>query len=430
LVVVAPHPDDEALMAGGAIAGAVARGEPVAVLVLTSGDFDCRSAASTRQAESVAALAALGVREDQIFFLGYPDGYLSRLGVAPLPAVPRLIDGVCVRGNTTYGQRGAGRADVHTARAGAPAEYTAPNLVADLRYLLERLAPRRLIVTHPADTHPDHAAAYAFVRRALAGSHRPPRLLRALVHGDDCWPTSSKPGPDCAPGRIAPSEAMPLPSGVLRGYLPNLRLAVPSSCLRPEADKNPKLAAIAAYTSQTRGSSSSYLFAFARREELFFTEDLPTRIEPRVDNELRFSMRGHERFRVEQRVPLDLSVTLERPAPGKPMRVSLLDTGNERYVLDFDGAALQVSLSIQSGGGLIALKQWPLPHDAWATAERFELQVARDPADASAAALTLLRNDVIVGVAIDPDPPSRGGSVSVVDPSGSREGVRLSLTRR
>jgi LmbE family N-acetylglucosaminyl deacetylase len=439
LVVVAPHPDDEALIAGGAIARAVASGQPVAVLILTSGDYDCRSSASQRQAESIAGLEALGVKEEQIFFLGYPDGYLSRLGVTPLPAVPRLIAGACVRGNTTYGQRGAGRADVHTLRTAVPAEYTAPNLVADLGYLLERLAPRTLIVTHPADSHPDHAAAYAFVRRALSGSRRAPRLLRALVHGNDCWPTGGIPGHDCAPGRIAPREAMPPPSGALRGYLPNLRLAVPNNCLLADPRQNPKLAAIAAHASQTHGSTGSYLFAFARRDEPFFSEDLfrnargtwAPRVDPHAERARSFLLRGHEHLSVEQSMPLALSVTLERPAPGKPLRISLLESSRQRYLLDFDGQELQISLSKQTAAGLEPLKQWPLPHDAWAApehVEQFELQVTGDSSDRGAAAITLLRDEAVVGVAIDPNPPRRGNALSVDDPSGSRRGVSLSLS--
>ena len=434
LVVVAPHPDDEALIASGAISQAVARGEQVAVLILTSGDYDCRSAASERQAESVTALAALGVKEEQIFFLGYPDGYLSRLGASPLPAVPRLTRGVCVRGNTTYGDRGAGHGDVHTARTGAAAYYTAPNLLADLSYLLGRLAPRTLIVTHPADTHPDHAAAYALVRRALLDVPRAPRLLRALVHGDDCWPTGGTPGKDCTPGRIAPREAMPAPTGALSGYLPDLRLPVPNECLLPSLDANPKLRAIASYASQTRGSSSSYLFAFARRDEPFFTEQLfrntsgkwAPRVDPHAEGALSFQLREQERVSVQQRVPLALGVTLARPKAGKPMRISLLESPQGRYVVDIDVA--QVSLSKQTANGLVPLKRWPLPHDAWRTDEHFELQVTSDPSHVRAAALTLLRDDAVVGVAIDPDPLRGGNALSVDDPSATSEGALLWLS--
>ena len=438
LVVVAPHPDDEALIAGGVIARAAARGEPVAVLILTSGDYDCRSAASQRQAESIAGLAALGVKEDQVFFLGYPDGFLSRLGVAALPAVLRLIDGACVRGNTTYGQRGAGRADVHTLRTGAPAEYTAANLLGDLGYLLGRLAPRTLIVTHPADSHPDHAAAYALVRRAVSGLPRAPRLLRARVHGNDCWPTGGIPGHDCTPGRIAPREAMPAPTGALRGYLPDLRLAVPNDCLLSDPRQNPKLAAISAHASQTHGSTSCYLFSFARRDEVFFTESLfqnargrwAPRVDPHAEDAPIFILRRHEHLSIEQREPLALGATLGRPAPGKPVRVSLLGSSKGRYVLEIDGEALLVSLFKQAGASLEPLAQWPLPHDAWALpgqVEHFELQVTRDSSAQRAGALTLLRDDGVIGVAIDPEPLRHGNLLSVDDPSGSPEGVLLSL---
>ncbi|MEO6598346.1 MAG: PIG-L family deacetylase [Polyangiaceae bacterium] len=434
LVVVAPHPDDEALIAGGSLARAVANGEPVAVLILTSGDYDCRSAASQRQAESVAGLAALGVKEDQIFFLGYPDGYLSRLGLKPLPPVRRLIDGVCARGNTTYGERGAGNVDVHRARTGTAAEYTAPNLVADLHSLLQSLSPRELIVTHPADSHPDHAAAYAFVRRALNGLPRAPRLLRAFVHGDDCWPTGGRSN-NCLPGRIAPREATPPLTGLLRGYLPNLRLAVPASCLRQEVRDNPKLAAISAHVSQTRGSASSYLLAFARRDEPFFEQQLRQDAAgnwvplaaPRSLRPATFRPLGQERLALLQHIPLALEVTLTRPVRGKPVRVSFLETAQQRYVLDFDGQGPQVSLRKQTAAGEASLKQWPLPHDAWAATERFELQVTNDASTGGAAELTLFLDGELVGVAVDPKPIRDGIALSVDDPSGSKPALSLSL---
>lgn len=78
VVVVAAHPDDETLGAGGLIATAHAHGIPVSVLVLTDGEAshpDTPSLAEARRAETLAALAALGERIT-VRFAGLPDGGL------------------------------------------------------------------------------------------------------------------------------------------------------------------------------------------------------------------------------------------------------------------------------------------------------------------------------------------------------------------
>ena len=91
LVVVAPHPDDETLIAAGILEAAGAHGGRVAVIVVTNGDFTCERDGHVRQGETVAALAKLGVAEEDIHFLGYPDGWLAELGDEPLPPSPVVL---------------------------------------------------------------------------------------------------------------------------------------------------------------------------------------------------------------------------------------------------------------------------------------------------------------------------------------------------
>src|SRR5258708_3572481 len=90
IVVVAPHPDDEVLGAGGLIQQAHAVGAEVHVIYLTSGDhnqiafklYNLRlhlgpkqyiGFGAMRQREATAAPAILGLSRDQLTFLGYPD---------------------------------------------------------------------------------------------------------------------------------------------------------------------------------------------------------------------------------------------------------------------------------------------------------------------------------------------------------------------
>ncbi len=76
LVVVAPHPDDEILGAGGSIALAAADGQPVIIISVTDGEkapVAIAELAAVRRAELEHALATLGVTAE-IHRLGVPDG--------------------------------------------------------------------------------------------------------------------------------------------------------------------------------------------------------------------------------------------------------------------------------------------------------------------------------------------------------------------
>ncbi len=250
-------------MAGGVLARAAAQGRRAAVIVLTNGDLGCfedRDGAR-RQGETIDAISALGLREEDVHFLGFPDGYLEHLGATPLPPVAhRAPDGTCTTRETTLASRGAGRQDAHRARTGRPAPFTAGALTEELAALLQRLTPRDVYLPHGLDAHPDHAATYVYFRRALARIERGPVTVhRAVVHAGPCWPT------DCGTP-FGPDERLPALPAPLDGYAPTERVTV---------DGRQKLALIARYPSQLDGSvERNWLAGFARRDEAFFTETL------------------------------------------------------------------------------------------------------------------------------------------------------------
>ncbi len=79
VLVLAPHPDDETIGAGGAIARHVQAGDEVTVVVATSGERTRGGGgevAEAREAECVAACATLGVERPPVF-LRLPDGDLG-----------------------------------------------------------------------------------------------------------------------------------------------------------------------------------------------------------------------------------------------------------------------------------------------------------------------------------------------------------------
>ncbi len=96
ILVVAPHPDDESLAAGGLIVRARRAGADVRVIYLTDGESNglpqryierrliIRNAdrerwAARRQSEAISALNVLGIRPDSAIFTHLPDGGLHAL---------------------------------------------------------------------------------------------------------------------------------------------------------------------------------------------------------------------------------------------------------------------------------------------------------------------------------------------------------------
>jgi LmbE family N-acetylglucosaminyl deacetylase len=173
ILVLAPHPDDEVLGAGGVLREAMERGIPVRVVFLTNGDSNewsflayrkrpvvlpraVLAMGAIRQGEAVVATETLGVPAADLTFLGYPDyGTLaiwrSHWGSRP-PDRGRLTRARAVPYATAF-------------RPGAP--FKGEEILADLETILLGFRPTRIFVSHPADHHPDHAALYLFTRVAL-----------------------------------------------------------------------------------------------------------------------------------------------------------------------------------------------------------------------------------------------------------------------
>src|SRR5688500_16084428 len=180
LLVLAPHPDDEALGFTGLIDAYRRAGKPVNVVVITDGDAYCEacrfwksstiagptcsaedlaSFAEIRRAESTAAAAILGLSRPQ--FLGYPDTGLGaawrNFGQGKMTEPLRRSDfSNCTSCETCSGGYGEGPATT----------LTAETMIASLRELIAALPDGALIATtHWLDGHGDHAALGNFVRR-------------------------------------------------------------------------------------------------------------------------------------------------------------------------------------------------------------------------------------------------------------------------
>jgi N-acetylglucosamine malate deacetylase 1 len=126
ILVIAPHPDDEAIGCGGAICLHTKRGDRVDAVFLTSGELGLKhlpkkKACQIREREAEKAAGVLGL--SAISFLRKSDWYL-----------------------------GEQIKDAATA----------------LKPLLEKAAPDLIYLPHENEWHPDHKAAAPIVRRALS----------------------------------------------------------------------------------------------------------------------------------------------------------------------------------------------------------------------------------------------------------------------
>jgi LmbE family N-acetylglucosaminyl deacetylase len=125
ILVIAPHPDDEAIGCGGTILIRGDRGDRVVSILLTSGELALKQLAqeeawSVREAEAEAAAVVLGT--DDIRFLRQPDWFLGD-----------HIDQV--------------------------AELLAP--------VISEEQPESIYLPHPREWHPDHAVSLSITQRAI-----------------------------------------------------------------------------------------------------------------------------------------------------------------------------------------------------------------------------------------------------------------------
>ncbi|CAB1128429.1 PIG-L family deacetylase [Candidatus Hydrogenisulfobacillus filiaventi] len=173
VLVLAPHPDDESLGAGGLMLRAREAGLEVYTALITCGDGFVEDAARyylslhvtpaqylhlgyVRQAESRAALASLGVDPGRLTVLGFPDGGTNELFLhhwegRPFTSRTTRQHQVPYRDSAVYRTPYTGRAEA-----------------AALAALFRAVRPDILILPHPHDGHPDHWAANAFSNLLLA----------------------------------------------------------------------------------------------------------------------------------------------------------------------------------------------------------------------------------------------------------------------
>lgn len=174
VLLFAPHEDDESISAAAYLYRAATVGAQVHVCLLTNGEgeelgavFANRSLrlnparfqrlGQVRQRETRRALAQVGVAPDNVIFLGYPN---------------RGLDAMWSAGNWDYQNPYTSRflkatSSPYPNSLTPHASFCGAQVMADLRAVINRVRPTRILTCHPADRHPDHWPSYGFVRLAL-----------------------------------------------------------------------------------------------------------------------------------------------------------------------------------------------------------------------------------------------------------------------
>lgn len=302
IFVIAPHPDDEALIASGVIARAVEQGRGVKVIVVTNGDHlrGKRSYGIKRQAESVAAMKHLGLPEADVIFLGYPGDVCGLLHIMNryLDAESAYTSAAGV--NTTYGEHGLGGCDFHSWLTGKPAYYNAVNLYGDLDALLRAYRPKEIYTVSRFDEHPDHRAVNYLTLRALQKLRQnapgyAPILRTTLVHepsrdvyedfwesdqappsvtcdfaADDFWPAPFEEQGGRGTDKVAKFTQPPHLAYTSLAWSDVEKLPVPVSMQTADLSANLKYQTLQAYESQPL----RYLAPFCKQEEIFWHEDV------------------------------------------------------------------------------------------------------------------------------------------------------------
>jgi LmbE family N-acetylglucosaminyl deacetylase len=261
LLVIAPHPDDEALCCAGMIQRVLNAGGHVSIVWITSGDGSeldrlvvqkslfadpakLRELGLKRMQESRDCAATLGVAPDHLFFLGYPDGGILRI----------ITDNYI----TPYRSRLTDTATVPYSTALFPGHpYTGLSLEHDFDSLLDRVHPTLVLAPSPRDTHPDHRAAGVLTIRAMARRNQLTSVRYWIVHGGRLWPM---------PRGYEPNMEL-RPSPQSRGLSPAAFQLLPGEIQR-------KLLAVSAFHTQME-VMSSFLLSFVRTDELYSTIPMP-----------------------------------------------------------------------------------------------------------------------------------------------------------
>ncbi len=272
LLVIAPHPDDELLAAGGVLQRVLASKGELRVVYLTDGEgfpqavkaevgrasptpSDYRDYGRERKGEAEDALRALGAHKDSLTFLGFPNGGLHRLMTAYWSdRRPPYMSPYSRRDRPSKSEVIAPDTKFH-----------GEDLTEELAGIIGTFKPTMILTPRQEDQHVDHCAAWFFVADALGGVARVDRsyrtdLLTYIVHYGS-WPFDDV------------TERLPPPPGLSSGASGWLFFAL------TDREFTRKRVALAEYKTQMK-IMDFFLEGFVRRNEVFSRPSPPRVVLP------------------------------------------------------------------------------------------------------------------------------------------------------
>lgn len=265
VLVFGPHPDDEILGCGCTLARLKKYGSKIKIVIVTNGEgfkyavqlanltpsprkVNFMQFARKRQLETIRALKLLHIKRRDVYFLGFPDGGISKLWSS------NWDESNPYRSPYSHATHSLFR---NSYVPNAP--FTGNYLCNLIKHLIEKEKPDVIFLPHPDDSHSDHWSTYCFVNYALneiqlsGNSIHSIKLLTYLVHRGD----------------------FPMPAGMR----PDLPLQPPATLLKNSSTRwhiyknskkmiEEKTKAILTYKTQL-SMLKGYMLKFIRKNELF-----------------------------------------------------------------------------------------------------------------------------------------------------------------
>ncbi|HRY60094.1 MAG TPA: PIG-L family deacetylase [Patescibacteria group bacterium] len=186
ILIISPHIDDEIIATGGVIQEAVSKGAAVKVVYMTNGDDAVGAIISEkrnlnldpnefvalgeqRMAEGKKATNDLGLTDDNLIYLGFPDGGLN-------PMLTTYYRAAYTSKATRFNY------SPYTGTYIPKQQHLGINVVNDLKEIIKNFEPNIIFVSHLRDRHPDHSASYQFLVKSLIGQENNPKVYSYLVH--------------------------------------------------------------------------------------------------------------------------------------------------------------------------------------------------------------------------------------------------------
>ncbi|MCM8765164.1 MAG: PIG-L family deacetylase, partial [Candidatus Omnitrophica bacterium] len=257
IIVFAPHPDDEILGCAGLIQKIIKNEGDVHIVYLTNGDHnqipyrihekkiilkpsDYIKLGEIRRKESMRATDILGVPNEKLIFLGYPDFGCLRIweefwneNENPFMSFLTKARYVPYQENYSFGK-----------------PYISESILSDIKNIIERIKPSKIFITASFDTNTDHRALYNFVRAATMGiKDIKPEIFNYIIHFK-YYPQKN-------------SEFLTLPD------IPSISKIYNVSLDSEELSK--KKAALTCFRSQTI-LKKNWFSSFARKNEIYYKE--------------------------------------------------------------------------------------------------------------------------------------------------------------